>query len=180
MIAWSLAIALAAQTSVPAASPKPGDWVRVTTTEPVRTYEGRVKELSDESLSIAGSDPGEVPLWGTEAPTQAAAGAVVPLTSIARVDLRIQESRKARGALLGAGAGIVAGLAAGVAGSSGSGTIVAIDPASFAVAGAVLGVVIGAIVAPGAKWRQGIPLERVRVGVGPVRRGARFSMTVTF
>lgn len=164
MIAWSLAIALAAQTSAPAASLKPGDWVRVTTTEPVRTYEGRVEESSDESLTIAGSDP----------------GAVVPLTSIARVDLRIQESRKVRGALLGAGAGLVAGLAAGVAGSSGSGSIVAIDPASVAVAGAVLGVVIGAVVAPGAKWRQGIPLERVRAGVGPVRRGARFSMTVTF
>jgi len=172
MIAWSLALALAAQTSVPAAAPKPGDWVRVTTAAPARILEGTLKTLDDESLVIerpGGAGEGSALLTLT-----------APRSSVARVDLRIQESRKARGALIGAGAGLVIGFAAGSAGSSGSGTIVAVDPASVAVASALLGAVIGAIVAPGARWRQDIPLERVRVSVGPTRRGVRFSMTVAF
>ena len=180
MIAWSLAIALVAQTPVPTLSLKPGDWVRVTTAEPARTYEGRVRELSDESLIIESSEPSEIALRGTKAPTRTGDAVVVPRTAITRVDLRERASRKGMGALIGAGAGIVIGFAAGSAGSSGSGTIVAFDPAAVAVTGAILGAVIGVAVAPGAKWQKGIPLDRLRVSAGPVRRGARFSMTVTF
>jgi len=175
MIAWSLVLALAAQTpSAPASPqpPQPGQWVRITTAAPARILEGRLKTLSEESLVI------EQPGGASEG--AALLAVAVPRSSVARVDLRVQESRKARGALIGAGAGIVIGFAAGSAGSSGSGTIVAVAPAAVAVAGALLGGVIGVIVAPGATWQKGIPLDRVRVSVGPVRRGARFSMTVTF
>ncbi len=169
----------------PAATPGPGpgQWVRITTADPVRIVEGKLKALNEESLVVQVADGGS----RTEATLSRAA--------IAHLDLRVQDSKKAGFALVGALLGGVVGFSAGGSGGSGSssnscsavqlnclGSLGQSNNYSSGTAflGAVVGGALGALVAPGAKWQKDVPLDRVRVSVGPVRRGARLSMTVTF
>ncbi len=195
MIIWSLAIVLAAQASAPVAAPspsdaivveaatsypQPGQWVRVTTIEPARTFEGRVKALSDDSLVIDdGSQPGRVPISRTKVPTQTAGPVTVRRELIRTLDIRERDSKKARGLGLGAAGGAALGGLIGISQET-EGSYAGLSTIAGILGGTMAGAVVGVIAAPGAKWAKNVPLDRVRVAVGPVRRGVGLSIRVAF
>jgi hypothetical protein len=198
MIVSTLLIALASQDPSPTLAatpvvaavepaatqgPRPGQWVRISTADPVRIVEGKLKALNEDSLVVQMSDGGSQ----TEATLSRAA--------IAHLDLRVQDSKKAGFALVGVLLGGVIGFSAGGSGGGGSssnycsavqlnclGSLGQSNNYSSGTAflGALVGGALGALVAPGAKWQKDILLDRLRVSAEPIRRGARFSMTLTF
>ena len=99
--------------------------------KPGTGYQGAIAALDAKALEFAGPEP----------------PVIVPLRSIARLDVRQRKSRKGRGVLIGALAGAAIGAIAGYGSGSGNGGGQGFDGASWAAgAGGVLGASVGALV----------------------------------
>jgi hypothetical protein len=120
------------------------------------------------------------------------AAIVVSRAAIRSVDVRKRESKKGIGAGIGLLAGGAIGYAIGAAtsgpgcqgGETGFAALCSLDeigkPAG-AILGVLSGAVLGAIVAPGSRWEKNVPLDHVRLSLGPTRgRGLGWSVSVAF
>ena len=127
---------------------------------PGTEFQGVVATFDDKALEFVGPEP----------------TVLVPLGSIAKMDVRQRKSRKGRGALIGALAGAMIGAIVATGSGSGSNGSMGIDGAAWAagaggVAGASVGALVGLLVAPGARWQEDVALTRLEIR-RPARSGA--------
>ena len=159
---------------------KVGDRVRVTAPD-VRRREGTVQLLTTDSL-VMRPVYGAWPVYSAYvAPKYSAYGApnrlAIPLASITSLELSTPGgSRMGQGALIGLAIGGIGGaVAAGTACGSdpwfrdAAGACAAIGFGVFGASGALLGAIVGAMIT-GTRWEE-VPLDRLRVSVGPQRDG---------
>lgn len=128
---------------------------------PGQTIEGRVQAFDDNRIVVLQN--------GEEG-----RAVVVPRAAIVGLDVRQRPSRKGRGAAIGFGVGVLAGLAL-VASSDADERVLLLIPA------VPIGTLLGLVVAPGAKWERNVPIDRIRVGLGPTRgHGIGLSVSLAF
>ncbi len=96
---------------------------------------------------------------------------MLPLQNISGLDLKLQQGRRNRGALIGGGAVLATGLLVSLAFdddvSGQDGWVFIPDRVAVILLTAAMvpvGAVVGALVAPGTKW-QPIPSDRIRLGL---------------
>lgn len=131
-----------------------------------RRVEGTLLESDDEHLTIK--------VAGFDRP------AVVPRSSVQRLELRRRSSQRGKGALIGFVLGTGVGF---VLFSTAGGDSECSSACSLGLGGFLFGLpaaTIGALVAPGAKWEDLSP-GRVRLKVEPARgHGVKAAVSVTF
>ncbi|HXK11671.1 MAG TPA: hypothetical protein VMT70_18650 [Vicinamibacteria bacterium] len=130
------------------------------------TVEGTVDELDERALFLMDANGH---------PTVA-----VPRNAISNVDIRVRESKKGAGLLIGLVAGAAIGFGVGAA-TSGQGEFSDIGQVAGAIFGAAGGGLLGLAIAPGAEWERAASPGRVRVSLWPApRSGMRLSVSLGF
>lgn len=112
---------------------------------------------------------------------------MLPLQEISGLDLKLQQGRRNRGALIGGGAVLATGLLVSLAFdddvSGQDGWVFIPDRVAVILLTAAMvpvGAVVGALVAPGTKW-QPIPSDRIRLGLDRGPGGeSRLDVTLRF
>ena len=165
---------------------EPGEWVRATVAD---TTEGKVKSkevkgtlvsLDSTTVTIESSevdDLVEVPQGDFSAADYLIE---IPRENITNLEIRVQKSKKSKGALIGLGAGAALGVMSGLAsGDDPDDQWFGMSSETKALWGAVvwgaIGAIIGSAVSPGDQWQE-IPEDKVQLGFGlsPVGGGSIF------
>lgn len=131
----------------------PGLRVRITDAAGARLT-GHIRSTDADALNVSSGNRGVV---------------TVRRADVARLEVGFARSYGRAGAITGGLLGLAAGLAIDTSGSDDCGCrAIAVSP-FLAMAGTGAGFVVGRLIRP-ARWSE-MPLDRVRVGVAPVRGG---------
>ena len=115
----------------------------------------------------------------------AAAKTVVPLVAVTRVEVSRASSKKGKGALIGAAAGLAVSITLGLTtgDTNCSGKWLCFNQEETSIIWSVLtvptGTLVGLLVAPGEKWEVVDP-RRLHVVVGPTRGGGQIRFALSF